>query len=363
MNKQAIVNNTLTLGIPNFSYADLYDPIKLKELLAVFDETVKQDDAALFSRYLDYRNTQGNNISPEEISQILVEMGPHLGHFVAKLFGIEQDRSTQKQSIQDEFDAVFTFRSEIVEKAAKKYKKETISEEDAKRLQKGIDLLVAATSPMGTSDREFAISNVGADIARLTLHYAALKKEKPSDYPAAAKIEQLRQALTSHTDAGQCFSEIINLNDSAEFVDGLYNWLGRWAHAAQQDANLKTAHKGWMIFKGPEKTDFNDLVPVETKQISNYSALVGPKDTRRRRDGFALTDPRFNERESLYEVDHCIYCHERDTDSCSKGIRNKKDGSFKTNPLDVTLTGCPLEEKISEMHWLNGKGTTSARWH
>ena len=63
-----------------------------------------------------------------------------------------------------------------------------------------------------------------------------------------------------------------------------------------------------------------------------------------------------NERQVLYEVDHCIYCHDRDTDSCSKGMRNRKDGSFKTNALGVPITGCPLGEKISEMHVLKRGG-------
>ncbi|MGH8568213.1 MAG: pyridine nucleotide-disulfide oxidoreductase, partial [Gammaproteobacteria bacterium] len=84
--------------------------------------------------------------------------------------------------------------------------------------------------------------------------------------------------------------------------------------------------------------------------------LIAPPARRRRRDGFALTDRRMNERQVLYEVDHCIYCHDRDTDSCSKGMRNRKDGSFKTNALGVTITGCPLGEKISEMHVLKRGG-------
>jgi len=58
----------------------------------------------------------------------------------------------------------------------------------------------------------------------------------------------------------------------------------------------------------------------------------------------------------LYEVDHCIYCHERDTDSCSKGMRDKKKGGYKTGPLGSPVTGCPLEEKISEMHWVKRQG-------
>jgi NADPH-dependent glutamate synthase beta subunit-like oxidoreductase/NAD(P)H-flavin reductase len=58
----------------------------------------------------------------------------------------------------------------------------------------------------------------------------------------------------------------------------------------------------------------------------------------------------------LYEIDHCIYCHDRDTDSCSKGMRNRKDGTYKVNPLGVSITGCPLEEKISEMHVVKRQG-------
>src|SRR5690606_29088095 len=112
----------------------------------------------------------------------------------------------------------------------------------------------------------------------------------------------------------------------------------------------------WLSFKMPGKQDFDDLVEHEIVDHGLYKAWEGPKASRKRRDGFALTDPRFNQRQVLYEVDHCIYCHERDTDSCSKGMRNKKTQTFKTNPLDVTITGCPLEEKISEMHVVKRQG-------
>jgi len=79
----------------------------------------------------------------------------------------------------------------------------------------------------------------------------------------------------------------------------------------------------------------------------------------RRRDGFGLTDPRANKREVLAEVDYCIYCHERDKDSCSKGLHDR-DGSIKSNPLGIKLEGCPLDEKISEMHVLKKRGDSIA---
>ena len=94
----------------------------------------------------------------------------------------------------------------------------------------------------------------------------------------------------------------------------------------------------------------------ESENRGGHKVLIGPIAQRRRRDGFALTDRRHGERHVLYEIDHCIYCHDRDTDSCSKGMRNRKDGSYKVNPLGVNITGCPLEEKISEMHLVKRQG-------
>jgi hypothetical protein len=51
--------------------------------------------------------------------------------------------------------------------------------------------------------------------------------------------------------------------------------------------------------------------------------MRGPDWRLRRRDGFGLTDPRFTRRESLSEIHYCVLCHERDKDSCSKGLHDK----------------------------------------
>ena len=106
----------------------------------------------------------------------------------------------------------------------------------------------------------------------------------------------------------------------------------------------------------PQKTNLDNLVAHQNVEQAGYSVWACDDHHHRRRDGFALTDKRFNQRQTLYEVDHCIYCHDRDNDSCSKGIKNKKDGSFKLNHLNALMTGCPLEEKISEMHVVKRQG-------
>ena len=83
----------------------------------------------------------------------------------------------------------------------------------------------------------------------------------------------------------------------------------------------------------------------------------------RRRDGFTLTDPRWPGREVQSDIHYCVLCHERDKDSCSKGYRESvKDAAgtpvqkIAVNPLGIELNGCPLDEKISEMHALRKQG-------
>src|SRR6188768_1471430 len=95
--------------------------------------------------------------------------------------------------------------------------------------------------------------------------------------------------------------------------------------------------------------------------------MEGPVETRRARDGFELTDARMSPRQALGEIHYCIYCHERERDSCSKGfvadgtIVRIDDGKlpvdqYRKNPLGIPLHGCPLDEKISEAHLLRRDG-------
>src|SRR5258708_39871741 len=60
--------------------------------------------------------------------------------------------------------------------------------------------------------------------------------------------------------------------------------------------------------------------------------------------------------EVMAEVDYCLYCHDRDKDSCAKGLYDAKTSGLKSNALGVELAGCPLDEKISEMHLLKRAG-------
>ena len=189
--------------------------------------------------------------------------------------------------------------------------------------------------------------------ARLAAELLSLSK---SENPVA---DSIRNGLEGNPEAKALFAESLAQDDTALIV-ALFECVCRWSYAAAKIDDLKSQVADWASFKVPGKTDFNHLVEHEIVERNGYKAWAIQPEHQRRRQGFALTDPRFGERRVLYEVDHCIYCHDRDTDSCSKGMRNKKDGTYKTNPLGVAITGCPLEEKISEMHLLKRQGDNIA---
>jgi NADPH-dependent glutamate synthase beta subunit-like oxidoreductase len=95
----------------------------------------------------------------------------------------------------------------------------------------------------------------------------------------------------------------------------------------------------WPMFKMPEKMQFDNLVSEsfeEKKVRTNFDWIQSHK----------------TQEDYLKEVKYCLYCHEKDKDSCSTGLVSRKDNSVYKNPLGVELNGCPLDQKISQMHQL-----------
>ncbi len=348
--------HNLTLGIPGFNYSDLYDSARLKDLLDVFDASVERHDSKLHSEFKAYRENQGEGLAPETVSDLLVRMGPYVGQFVATLFNVSEQHQAQGTKIKDEIDTIFTFKNEIVDKLAFFFKGQDTSDWAIPDVLNRFDLLIEAGFPEANQDDddEHRVARVGAAIGLLYSHYKLVAKGKDSDYENADLVaEVLRAKLSAHQEAASEFNDIISQQDPAEFIIGLMDVVLRWSFVAQQDNDVVA---NWPSFKLPQKRDFDHLVEHELVDRGEFKAWMGEQEHRRRRDGFKLTDPRFNQRQVLSEINHCIYCHERDTDSCSKGMRNKKNNTFKVDPLGVTTIGCPLDEKISEMHLVKRNG-------
>ncbi len=331
---------TLSLGVPGFTYADLYQPDRLAELLAAFDAAAEQRDPALFAEYSAYRKSQGADLKPERISELLVRVAPLVGEFVARLFQVEASRSEQMQAITGEFAGVFTYRTEIIGKLAARFKGQSAADWDFAELERQLQVLIAAAgkNALHQADAERAVSEVAADLWRLSQTADLAAADSPAWGAAAAESLGLAH------------------DGPAALIAGLLDIIYRWSFAVQQTPALKARHKHWLSFKIAEKCNLDNLVEHESLERGDYHVWSAAEHHRRRRDGFALTDRRYSERQALYEVDHCIYCHDRNNDSCSKGIKNKKDNTFKANHLNALMIGCPLEEKISEMHWVKRQG-------
>jgi NADPH-dependent glutamate synthase beta subunit-like oxidoreductase/NAD(P)H-flavin reductase len=301
------------LGIGGLRYGDLYDPAKLAELDRFFCTELALEDKALAERFEAYRS--GAGLTPPEESALLIEAARPLGAFVARLFGVEAERQGHIETAAREA-AVFRMKTFVARRASKKHPEEKLPGEDAAALRAAVRQMCAGS---------FRALVVPAD-EELT-------------------IALVLDALLAREKAGAAVPEI--------------DLLERWAAVHRFVPAAHAAVAAWVSFHHPEAIDYEELVPLRRPDAKLVNLTKGPQEHRRRRDGFKLTDGRMSRREIASEADYCMYCHEREKDSCSKGMHDKA-GGVKKNPLGVSIAGCPLEEKIGEMHVLRRDGDSIA---
>jgi NADPH-dependent glutamate synthase beta subunit-like oxidoreductase/NAD(P)H-flavin reductase len=301
------LSTELRPGVPGFEYADFYKPERLKELLDVFDCEVAAINPELFAAWDDYRNHPDKPRKQPEISALLVAMATHVSQFLTKLFGIAREVEDLAAATADQ-DPVFRFKVDFVRRRVIPNLKKIDPHPDPQQLETQIEAL-----------REQAIQKAARDL-------------DPELATAVVAVE-LMQAERAGEPSGM--------------LEALKQWCALHLH--------DPAYRHWVSFRFPESVDHFNLVQLQRANPALPEEVVGPDQRLRRRDGFGLTDPRMQPREILSEIHYCILCHERDKDTCSKGIK-ATDGTIAINPLDIPLAGCPLDEKISEMHYLRKNG-------
>src|SRR5437016_13027329 len=79
----------LRLGVPGFTYSDLYKSDRLRELLDIFDTEVAAANPELFAKWDAYRSDPAAARRPVEISALLVGMAAHVRRFVSRWVGVE----------------------------------------------------------------------------------------------------------------------------------------------------------------------------------------------------------------------------------------------------------------------------------
>lgn len=294
-----------SLKLDGLSPAELHDLAGLQRLDGRFLTHIAAVDTALHGRLMAYRG--GTALTPTDLSALLLALAPHLDAFIARLFGIEREAGATREALLAN-DVVQAFKKQFVLRRARRYRGQPTASFAA--LDAWLDGELAIQG-LSTQDRELAISR-----------YA----------------ERLLNA--EHLDA--------------EAIERLTQWCLLALH--EPDIAIK-----WPSFKLPERVDHAQLVALTDLPGDPAARMQAPATTLRRRDGFKLTDVRGTLRQAHDQIHYCVYCHEHDGDFCSKGFPEKKgvpELGFKVDPLGVTLTGCPLQEKISEMHSLKRDGYT-----
>ena len=376
-------------GIPGFAYPDLHDAARLRDLYDVFMAELRAVDPALADRYDAWRAAP-DALGPIDASAILTATAPHVSAFVARLFGIDDERALLRAGIRAH-DPVFRFKIDLVRRRALARGKAGVTPEAAAATAAAAEADLSTlhadprwpfaprpdAAPATPSDpplpaRPADTANVvdrhdrrsddlEAQTARLACvlldaeaHAKASGPAAPLPEPARGVVAALRDAL-GIGDRDGVDDGVGDGADDAAVVARVIAHLAAWCAARVHDPVGHPETAGWVSFRAPEPTDYDALVRIERPRADVPEVIEGPHAAWRRRDGFALTDQRMDQREVLAEVHYCIYCHERDKDSCSKGLHTP-DGAYKTNPLGIVLDGCPLDEKISEAHVLMRDG-------
>jgi len=379
----------LRLGVPGFVYKDLYDPARLADLHAAFEAEFAERAPEAHARFDAYRRVRGEGMTPEQVSEALLAAAPHFSAFVGRLFGVEQELATLRDQVGSR-GPLWRFKHEFAKKrvlrdsAGKSWK--ALGHDDARAAQVA---RVALAAVLGKENADGAregpegdeeLTTARAVLALLEVDETARKVKKgggatwtdelrerartvakalraesltggtsplPGPPPKGEGADAAPPAKVSPPSKGEGGED--DESCVAYALDAVEAWLAR-RRGDHRDSVSK-----WASLRQPKTLDYSNLVQLRRPDPKIPELFVGSEHERRERN-FTLTDRRFDARQAEQEIDYCILCHNRDKDSCSKGLEDPKTHAVKKNPIGVSLEGCPLEEKISEMHTMRGQG-------
>jgi len=284
------------------SFAELYTREGCLRLDSLFCARLKENDPALFNRLMAGR-VDPDALTAKDEGDFCIALAPHLEDFIAELFGIE----TALASLEAEHERLaplYTCKRLFVQREATR------------------------AHPEGEA--------IGFDGNALRVALNAQLGEGWDELAFASRVMEWREAESA----------------SAAALE-LARRYASWAVFSHEG---RERHRTGVLFKIPKKLDPYRLVPVETEKVDGYEVMRADLRHARRREGFDLTDPGADLTLGLDDANYCIWCHSQNKDSCSKGLKEKQGGGFRRSVFGVTLAGCPLEEKISEMHALKASG-------
>lgn len=344
------------LGIPGFTYASLFDPLRLADLTQVFYTALETADPALAAQFASYRETLGEGMKKQDESELLIRVARHQSKFIVRLFKIEEAWE-KLVSEHHASDPVMRYKNDLVAKRGqKKYKDACPIAVDDITAEGGLLLkLRPDLSAERQADPERFVSLVAVELLEVEAAYRKVN-DKRAPQPLTPEMKERGEALRSRMGLGPAA-------DDAEMIgwlEGVIDEVARWSANAVHERHHHHHRFDWVSLTFPENMNYPDgLVPHQRPLADLPEAIEGPPGQVRYRDGFKLTDLRGSLRYVIDQTEYCLSCHERDKDSCTKGLPlPRKDKPVERNPLGVVLNGCPLDERISEMHMLKREGDT-----
>lgn len=340
---------------PSFkiTYQDFSNPSKLTVLYNDFLNYFKNSDESAYNKFSSYRDTKGEGLKEPEISQILIDAARILSRFIGELFNLTEELEKIRFNTERE-RIIFTFKKDFIQRIVfKKYKPDNLKDLDWTELDYFADKIkeIFCNSEELEIDEEYAT-------AKMILEFLEISKEfkwfyegdkfAPENFIISDKVKQSANKLIEDLKSKSLLGDKPEYDNIKEIQDK----IEKWAFAKYYfDKNTRS----WVSYFEPHKVDFEHLVNF-VRPDENFTELIeNHNDHFRERDGFSLNDHPRTTRQILNQVDYCMYCHEREKDSCSTGYHDRF-GNIQKNPLGVTLNGCPLNEKISESHFLRKEG-------
>ncbi|HSE75773.1 MAG TPA: FAD-dependent oxidoreductase, partial [Dongiaceae bacterium] len=282
-------------------FEDLYDPAGLARVDKLFVGHLRAADEGLAGRLMAAR-AEPAALDAKAESALIIALAAHLDDFLGELFGIGEELGALRKQHTD-LAPLYSVKRLFVQRRALK------------------------------AHNEAAAAALDADVLRAEL--TAL---------IGGKFDEL--SFATHVDYW--------LKNEGNYQREL-DLATKYAAWATQTPAGKALHRKGVLFKAPRKIDQMHLVHLESETRHGIPTLKLADDKLRAREGFHLTDPGMDLTHALDQVNYCIFCHNQGKDSCSRGLK-EKDGTFKKSVFGVTLAGCPLEEKISEMHTVKADG-------
>ena len=214
------------LGIGGFTFADLHQPARLRDLYKTFVEQVKATEPELWNQWAQYREIP-ESLTPIARGNIVVAMAPHVSRFLSALFSVGADADALIAATRA-YDILFRFKIDFVRRRALPLLKGG-AHVDAT----ADDHALAESITFGTRQLEGTLSSEASHDAemRLAAYGCALLDREATDKAAVTpEIESLK----------------------------------RWCAAHIHDPR----YRGWVVFRFPENLDYGHLVQVQLNGVA-----------------------------------------------------------------------------------------------